>query len=201
MADQKISELTSASSAASADLFHIVQGGSNKKLTTANFLANINSPVVINAAAADVDTRISGDTDPYLVMADASTDRLGVGVQAPSEKLDVNGNVAISGGFLRLSQAVQAVTGNGALVANVTSAITVLNTNATADAAVTLADGVQGQIKTFVMGSDGGYNAVLTPTNRLGYSSITFNDAGDTVTLMFINSKWYIVSSYGVTIA
>jgi len=44
MADQKISELTAATSAASADLIPIVQGGSNKKLTVANLFANLNSP-------------------------------------------------------------------------------------------------------------------------------------------------------------
>jgi hypothetical protein len=86
MADQKISELTSASSAASADLLHIVQGGSNKKLTIANFLANLNSPVVFNQGQNDVDTRIAGDTDAYLVMVKASSDRVGIGAQTPSEK-------------------------------------------------------------------------------------------------------------------
>lgn len=198
MADQKISELTSASSAASADLFHIVQGGSNKKLTTANFLANINSPVVLNAASGDVDTRISGDTDPYLIMCDASADKVGVGVQAPSEKLDVGGNLAVSGGFLRLSQAPQSLTGSGALIANVISTIT--NITTTGNATISLADGVQGQLKTLAMITDGG-DAVLTPLNRNGFASITFNDVGDTVTLIFNNSKWNIFSYYGVSIA
>jgi hypothetical protein len=198
MADQKISELTSASSAASADLFHIVQGGSNKKLTTANFLANINSPVVLNAASGDVDTRISGDTDPYLIMCDASADKVGVGVQAPSEKLDVGGNLAVSGGFLRLSQAPQSLAGSGALIANVISTIT--NITTTGNATISLADGVQGQLKTLAMITDGG-DAVLTPLNRNGFASITFNDVGDTVTLIFNNSKWNIFSYYGVSIA
>jgi hypothetical protein len=198
MADQKISELTSASSAASADLFHIVQGGSNKKLTTANFLANINSPVVLNAASGDVDTRISGDTDPYLIMCDASADKVGVGVQAPSEKLDVGGNLAVSGGFLRLSQAPQSLAGSGALIANVVATIT--NITTTGNATISLADGVQGQLKTLAMITDGG-DAVLTPLNRNGFASITFNDVGDTVTLIFNNSKWNIFSYYGVSIA
>ena len=198
MADQKISELTSAASAASADLFHIVQGGSNKKLTVANLLANVNSPVVLNQAQADVDTRIAGDTDAYLIMVDASTDKVGVGVQTPTQKLDVNGNLAISGGFLVMSQAVQSISGTGALVANVSSAQT--NITTTGAATVSLADGIQGQIKQFVMITDGG-DAVLTPSNRGGYASITFNDVGDTVKLLFTNSKWYIIGSYGVTIA
>ena len=183
---------------ASADLFHIVQGGSNKKLTVANFLANLNSPVVLNAASADVDTRISGDTDPYLIMADASADKVGIGVQTPGEKLDVGGNLAISGGFLRLNMAPQSLAGSGALIVNVTSAVT--NITTTGNATLTLADGVQGQIKTITMSTDGG-DAVLTPLNRSGYATITFNDVGDTVTLMFNNSKWNIIAYYGVAIA
>ena len=198
MADQKISELTSAATAASADLLHIVQGGSNKKLTIANFLANVNSPVVLNQAQGDVDTRIAGDTDSYLIMADASTDRVGVGVQTPAEKLDVNGNLAISGGFLRMAQSPQSISGSGALVANVTAAIT--NITTTGSATISLADGVQGQIKQFVMITDGG-DAVLTPVNRLGFSQITFNDVGDTATLMYTNAKWAVISFYGAVVS
>jgi len=198
MADQKISELTSAATAASADLLHIVQGGSNKKLTIANFLANLNSPVVFNQAQNDVDTRIAGDTDAYLIMADASSDRVGIGAQTPSEKLEVAGNLAISGGFLRMSQAPQSISGNGALIANVTSAIT--NITTTGSATISLADGVQGQIKHFVMITDAG-DAVLTPLNRLGFSQITFNDVGDTVTLMFTNNKWAVMSFYGAVVS
>jgi hypothetical protein len=198
MADQKISELTSAATAASADLLHIVQGGSNKKLTIANFLANLNSPVVFNQGQNDVDTRIAGDTDAYLIMADASGDKVGIGVQTPSEKLEVAGNLAVSGGFLRMSQAPQSISGNGALVANVTSAIT--NITTTGSATISLADGVQGQIKHFVMITDAG-DAVLTPLNRLGFSQITFNDVGDTVTLMFTNNKWAVMSFYGAVVS
>lgn len=198
MADQKISELTSASSASSADLLHIVQGGSNKKLTIANFLANLNSPTVFNQGQNDLDTRIAGDTDAYLIMADASSDSVGIGVQTPGEKLDVNGNLAISGGFLRLAQAPQSISGNGALVANATSAIT--NITTTGAATISLADGVQGQVKTFIMITDAG-DAVLTPLNRLGFSQITFNDVGDTVTLIFTNNKWAVMSFYGAVVS
>ena len=99
MADQKISELTAATSAASAYLLNIVQGGSNKKLTIANFLANLNSPVVINENGADQDTRIEGDNDANLIYTDAGNDKVGIGSSTPSEKLDVAGNLAISDGF------------------------------------------------------------------------------------------------------
>lgn len=198
MADQKISELTAASSAASADLLHIVQGGSNKKLTIANFLANINSPVVINAIGADQDTRIAGDNDANLLFVDASTDRVGVGTDTPDEKLDVAGNLAITAGFLRLSGSPQSVSGSGSLVVNTSTAVTYVTT--TGAATLTLANGSQGQIKTIVMIVDGG-DAVLSPTSTLGYSNITFNSVGDSVTLQYLNNAWVVIGSNGVIIA
>ena len=52
MADQKISELTAASTGASADLLHIVQGGTNKKLTVQNLMENIAGNVKIDGFLA-----------------------------------------------------------------------------------------------------------------------------------------------------
>lgn len=66
--------------------------------------------------------------------------------------------------------------------------------------ALTLADGTLGQDLYIFMKTDGG-DGTLTPTSPKGYSTITFNDAGDTVHLRFIDSKWFIVGYYGVTIA
>ena len=51
------------------------------------------SETVINDSGAVHDTRIEGDTDTSLVMVKAATDSVGIGVSAPSEKLQVNGNV------------------------------------------------------------------------------------------------------------
>jgi hypothetical protein len=47
------------------------------------------SSVVINEAGADVDFRVEGDTDANLIFADASTDRVGVGLNNPGVKLHV----------------------------------------------------------------------------------------------------------------
>lgn len=67
--------------------------------------------------------------------------------------------------------------------------------------ALTLADGTNGQIKVIVMGTDGG-DATLTPTTKTGYSTITFNDAGDGVTLVFITTKgWIVTGNNGATLA
>jgi hypothetical protein len=198
MADQKISELTAATSAASADLLNIVQGGSNKKLTVANFLANLNSPVVINANGADQDTRIAGDNDANLLYTDAGTDKVGLGTSTPTEKLDVYGNLAITNGYLRLSSTPQSLSGSGSLVVNTSAAVTYVTT--TGSATLSFSDGVQGQEKTITMITDGG-DAVLTPSSTAGFTTITFNDVGDTVRLIFLNTKWRILSNYGATVA
>jgi hypothetical protein len=50
------------------------------------------SSVVINEAGADVDFRVEGDTDANLLFVDASTDRIGVGTNAPAEKFEVEFN-------------------------------------------------------------------------------------------------------------
>ena len=199
MADQKISELTAATSAASADLFNIVQGGSNKKLTVANFLANLNSPVVINENGADQDTRIEGDNDANLFYVDAGNDKVGIGSSTPAEKLDVAGNLAISSGFLRLSATPQSLSGSGSLVVNTTSAITYVTT-VSGSATLSLGDGVQGQEKTIVFIGDDG-DAVIAPSSTVGYTNITMADVGDTVRLIFVNSAWYILSVYNATVA
>lgn len=67
--------------------------------------------------------------------------------------------------------------------------------------ALTLADGVDGQILRIVMVVDGG-DGTLTPTTKTGYSTITFNDVGDAVALQFFTTLgWMIVSNYGATVA
>ena len=46
---------------------------------------------VFNESGGDKDFRVEGDTDANLFMADASTDRIGIGTATPSHLLDVDG--------------------------------------------------------------------------------------------------------------
>jgi len=67
--------------------------------------------------------------------------------------------------------------------------------------ALTLADGTDGQVKVITMVAHGG-DGTLTPTTKTGYSTITFNSAGDSVTLQFYTTLgWMILSNYGATVA
>jgi hypothetical protein len=67
--------------------------------------------------------------------------------------------------------------------------------------ALTLADGVEGQILVISLETDGGGTGTLTPSTASGFVSIAFADAGDTAALMFVNSTvgWVILGTAGVT--
>lgn len=93
-------------------------------------------------------------------------------------------------------------TRSGAGAVPVTNSVCELTTSGTGQA-ITLADGVLGQLLTIVYRAEGAGadTAVLTPTNRAGYSTITFNALGDTAILLFTGGAWYIVATRGVTVA
>lgn len=86
--------------------------------------------------------------------------------------------------------------------ASVTTAITYLSNITTGVTAVTLADGVQGQKKTFVMTVRDSHNMELTPTNLMGPATkITFSEIGQTAVLKFMNNAWCVLSVYGATVS
>lgn len=87
---------------------------------------------------------------------------------------------------------------NGAGAVNLTTLITKWGT--TGSNAGTLADGSQGQIKIIFMDADGG-DGTLTPTNFGNGTTITFNDVGDCVGLVFLGTDWWLLWNTGCTVA
>ena len=84
---------------------------------------------------------------------------------------------------------------------DVSSSITHVDTSTAGGAhAGALANGTNGQIKIITMIADGG-DSVITPAALAGYSTVTLNDVGDTVTLLFTNSTWVVLSHVGCTLA
>ena len=105
--------------------------------------------------------------------------------------------------WLGIAQASQALVADGTtpLVADVTSAVTEINGTA-GTGAVSLADGANGQIKTFLDTATGGTNAItITPTSLRGANTIALNAEGETVTLMFKNSNWNVIAGHGYVVA
>ena len=104
--------------------------------------------------------------------------------------------------WLGLAQSSQSITSSGSSsAANVTSAITEINGTSAVET-ITLADGSDGQIKTFIDTATGGtYAQTITPTNLRGYTSVVLNAPGETVTLLFKNSNWNIIAGNGYVAA
>jgi hypothetical protein len=97
-------------------------------------------------------------------------------------------------------EAIQALSGPGAV--NITQPVTAFTSTGTGDA-LTLANGVAGQIKTIVYVAEtaGADTGVLTPTNLGAGTTITFTDVGDACTLQFIGTDWWAISLRGAVLA
>jgi hypothetical protein len=108
----------------------------------------------------------------------------------------VTGNVTgnITGDVIATNQAL-----SGAGAVNVTDMLTSLTSTGAAQA-LTLADGAVGQIKIISHVVDGG-SAVLTPTTKIGFSTITFTAVGDSAMLIYTVSGWDIVALNGAVAA
>ena len=166
------------------------QGSTNPVLnvdaSTASVVTGIN---LVGAAAAGgmaISTTSSG-TDESLTI-----DAKGAGLLTLNGT--ATGNVKIGHG---LTGSTQSLSGAGAV--NLTTTITKITS--TGANALTLADGVDGQIKILVMIVDAG-DATLTPTTKTGYSTIVFNDAGDGCVLVFTTTLgWIVVGNFGCTIS
>jgi hypothetical protein len=59
--------------------------------------------LVINDIGAIYNVRIEGDTDANLFFTDATNNRVGIGIITPAEKLDVVGNIKLSGNVIPAS--------------------------------------------------------------------------------------------------
>ena len=105
--------------------------------------------------------------------------------------------------FLGLKQTSQSITADGSTntAVNVTTAITEINATSATHAAA-MADGSDGQIKTIInVSTSGTNNIVITPANLRGYSTITLNAPGETVTCLFKNSNWNVIAGNGYALA
>lgn len=163
--------------------------------------ANIDAPVskekvneIIDEVNSLIDGTISADTISELtsgsgVTVDGTLIKDGGITTTASSTTDI-------AGLLLLSGTPQTLTGAGAV--NLTTKVTLVVT--TGANALTLAAGTDGQVKIITMKTDGG-DGTLTPTGLRGGTTITLNDVGDTVTLLYKDSAWIILSNFGCTVA
>lgn len=144
--------------------------------------------------------RIYGTTtgSKYLSLAHDGTNAVisaSSGLLTLTTATSISANLTANGAFISTPQAL-----SGAGAVNVTTLITKITSTGVLDA-LTLADGVDGQIKIISHVVDGG-SALLTPTTKTGFTTITFTNAGESATLVFYTTVgWMIQSLYGAIAA
>ena len=145
-------------------------------------------------ALTDLGTAIA-DVDLFHVVDDPS----GTPINKKISAANVFNNIP---SFLGLAQASEAITADASSqVANITSAVTEVDATSSTGA-LSLADGAEGQIKTFInVSTSGTNNVVITPTNLRGGTTITLNAEGETVTCLFKNAKWNVLAGNGFVVA
>ena len=145
-------------------------------------------------ALTDLGTAIA-DVDLFHVVDDPS----GTPINKKISAANVFNNIPT---FLGLAQASEAITADASSqVANITSAVTEVDATS-AVGNLSLADGAEGQIKTFInVSTSGTNNVVITPTNLRGGTTITLNAEGETVTCMFKNAKWNVIAGHDFVVA
>ena len=101
--------------------------------------------------------------------------------------------------FIGLTSTSEALTSASTAI-NTTSAISEVDQSGGATA-LSMADGTNGMIKTIIAVGTGGNTITITPDNLRGYSTISLDGEGETVTCLFKNSKWNVIAHNGATLA
>jgi len=208
----RVTSITNAASVGTVSSVGIVTSGlgiqiSGGPITTAGNITVINTGVTrlsagtgINLSSSNgnvtISTATSGGTVTSVGVSSSSLVVSGSPVTTTGTMtVELPANVNVTGKLL-LSSSENLASGAAANL-SVTASYFTTSTASTA----TLAAGTTGQIKTFMMVSDGG-DMVITVTNAgwkaSGTGTITFNDIGDGCTLQYINSKWFCVGQNGV---
>ena len=162
--------------------------------------------VKINGDSAAVDFQVYSDTG-ILVHTDAPSHSVGIGTTTPSASfmLDVIAD-ATTGGSIQSAGWLSFSTNDtraGAGAIGVTTPVTFL-TNSSGASALTIANGTTGQIKILVATSITGGSLKFTSQSNVqlpnGGTILTFDNTGDSATLMYVNSKWHMIAgSAGVS--
>ena len=164
--------------------------------------------VKINGDSAAVDFQVYSDTG-ILVHTDAPNHSVGIGKNDPSASYmldiaaDATSGASLSlGGWLGFTGTPDDLTGaatGSKTVIPLTTPVSHLTADGTTNCHFSLADGTEGQVKILVTKSvPNSGTPTVTPANygSAADTTIVFNAVGESVTLLFTNSRWNAIG-YG----
>tara|TARA_R110001632_G_scaffold124663_1_gene237640 strand:+ start:94 stop:555 length:462 start_codon:yes stop_codon:yes gene_type:complete len=105
--------------------------------------------------------------------------------------------------WIALKQTAQTITASGSAQAvDLITAVTLIDATSSVATISLAAATTDGQIKTILNSSTGGTNAVtITPGNFKQGTTVTLNAPGESVTMMYKSSFWYVISGEGHVVA
>lgn len=169
--------------------------------TNSNLVANLNgiNARIINTQTTGNITLIANvvGTLTNSINVDGSTGNVEIGGNLNiTNKLTSSSNTTLSGNLILDGSEVL----TNAAAANLNVVTSYFSTAASWTA--TLAAGTNGQIKVFIMLSDGG-DMVITVSNPGwgGSGTLTFDNVGESCILQYIANKWFVIGNNGVAIA
>ena len=189
-----------------------IQGTTKLRITPE--LANLTEFIeVIRQSATELELLGSGTTlritpDNGNLTEFLKITRIGtLGVALESFESGVSGQLSILGDFVALDSRfdgtfaylTETITSPGA--ASVTRTTTLINGGGAATEVVTLANGITGQIKIFVVKALNGTTTInITPTNFNGGASVSITVAGDGASMIFDGTNWNAHSIQGAVL-
>lgn len=169
-------------------------GGTTKIAFGSNLIITASNVGRALAGATEIFRWGSGVVNIYPTTASTSTS---------TGALVVSGGVGVAGAIFAGGAVVtSSATLSGAGAIPITKSLVKFTSTGAANA-LTLANGVDGQRLTIVHDVKGTLGTgVLTPTTKTGFSTVTFTNAGDTVSLVYVTTRgWMVTGSYAATIA
>jgi len=105
-------------------------------------------------------------------------------------------NINILGGLI---STIQEINNTGTTAISLTTLTTTFSTPS-ASFSSSLANGTSGQIKILATSNiSAGRTVTVTPTSAIGYTSFSFNESGDSATLLYTSSGWIVINERNVS--
>ena len=170
-------------------------------ITTSGTITIINTGVTRISAGSGI--AVSG-SNGNVTISTTVTGGTVTSVSLSSSSMTVTGGAITTTGTINVEGPIGFGSENLANLGAANLAVTASYFTTTGASTATLAVGVAGLVKTFMMVADGG-DMVITVSNAgwkaSGTGTATFDTIGDGCTLEYINSKWFCIGNNGVVFA